>query len=106
MKIPGILAKLQRSCGLAALTLASLLMVADAQAQSKLQGAERNSPTRSLEDPDRAAKAAREATGGRVLGVQPGGARNEPSDYRVRILHPDGRVRSVDVDPKSGAVRD
>lgn len=66
-------------------------------------------PARPFADPDRAARAAREATGGRVLGVQPGGNPDGPNDqngYRVRILQPDGRVRSLHFDPRSGAVRD
>ena len=52
-----------------------------------------------------AANAAREATGGRVLGVQRAD-QDGHRGYRVRILQPDGRVRSLHFDPDSGAVRD
>jgi hypothetical protein len=40
-----------------------------------------------------------------VLGVQ-GGNQDGQNGYRVRILQPDGRVRSLHFDPRSGAVRD
>ncbi|NJM11228.1 MAG: PepSY domain-containing protein [Synechococcaceae cyanobacterium SM1_2_3] len=64
-----------------------------------------DAPSRSFAGPDRAANAAREATGGRVLGVQ-GADHNGQRGYRVRILEPGGRVRSLHIDPESGAVRD
>jgi len=50
-------------------------------------------------DPDRAAAAARRATGGTVLGVKRAG-----DQFRVRILTPAGRVTTVRVDAKSGKV--
>lgn len=62
-------------------------------------------PPRPLADPDRAANAARKATGGRVLGIQ-GADQDGQRGYRVRILEPGGRVRSLHFDPDSGAVRD
>lgn len=62
-------------------------------------------PARPFADPDRAANAAREATGGRVLGVQ-GAEQDGQPGYRVRILQPDGRVRSLHFDPASGKMRD
>lgn len=62
-------------------------------------------PPRQFADPDRAADAAREATGGRVLGVQ-GDERNGRRGYRVRILEPGGRVRNFHYDPANGPGRD
>ena len=86
--------------------LAGMLVITGAQAQSgyRQRGDERG-PPRQLADPDRAANAARRATGGRVLGVQ-GSERDGRPGYRVRILQPDGRVRSLHYDADSGAVRD
>jgi uncharacterized membrane protein YkoI len=99
---------LQQPRCLPLLVLTGVLAVTGAQAQSgyRQQGDERGPPPRQFADPDRAANAAREATGGRVLGVQPGGNPDGQNGYRVRILQPDGRVRSLRVDPHSGAVRD
>ena len=97
---------------LALFALTSLLIAAGAHGQSKYRGDDdsapgrRGPPSRPFADPDRAADAAREATGGRVLGVQQGGNQNGQNGYRVRILQPDGRVRSLHFDPKSGAVRE
>jgi uncharacterized membrane protein YkoI len=93
--------------------LAGLLATSGAQAQSRHRGDDDGPPrgrhgpppSRQFADPDRAANAAREATGGRVLGVQ-GGNQNDQNGYRVRILQPDGRVRNLHYDPRSGAVRD
>jgi hypothetical protein len=45
------------------------------------------------------------ATGGKVLGVQTRGKKNNPS-YAVKVLLPDGRVRRVRVDACSGRVSD
>ncbi len=92
---------------LALLALAGLLAAGGAQAQSGRRGDDYAPPppSRPFADPDRAARAAREATGGRVLGVQ-GGNQDGQNGYRVRILQPDGRVRSLHFDPRSGAVRD
>ncbi|MCC8998184.1 MAG: hypothetical protein LM522_01600 [Candidatus Contendobacter sp.] len=107
--------RLLRRLALAALV--GLMSAAGAQAQSGYrQGPEGNyappprdrpdrPPPRPFADPDRAANAAREATGGRVLGVQ-GADQDGQRGYRVRILQPDGRVRSLHFDPDSGAVRD
>lgn len=93
--------RLRQGSPLAWLALAGWLMAASAQAQSPARdqaGAQpKRSPPRAQSDQDRAANAAREATGGRVLGVQ---------GDRVRVLQQDGRVRSLKVDPKSGAVGD
>lgn len=58
----------------------------------------RNYPPVQFADPDRAANAAREATGGRVLGVE-GDERDGRPGYRVRILEPRGRVRNFHYDP-------
>lgn len=102
---------------LALLALAGLLVTGDAQAQSyrsyrsgdngppaRGRGADRPSG-RQFADPDRAADAARRATGGRVLGVQ-GAERDGRRGYRVRVLQPDGRVRNFHYDPGNGAMRD
>ena len=95
---------------LALLALAGLLATSGAQAQSGRRGESYAPPppSRPFADPDRAARAAREATGGRVLGVQGGNpnGQDDQNGYRVRILQPDGRVRSLHFDPRSGAVRD
>ncbi len=69
------------------------------------RGRDYRPPPRQFDDPDRAANAAREATGGRVLGVQ-GADRDGQPGYRVRILQPDGRVRNFHYDPGSGRMRD
>ena len=93
-----------------AVALAGLLVAAGAEAQSGRQPrggdyAPPPPPPRQFADPDRAASAAREATGGRVLGVQ-GADQNGQPGYRVRILEPGGRVRSLHFDPASGKMRD
>jgi hypothetical protein len=54
---------------------------------------------------DAAAAAVQGATGGKVLGVQTRGKKNNPS-YAVKVLLPDGRVRRVRVDACSGRVSD
>ena len=69
------------------------------------RGREYRPPPRQFADPDRAANAAREATGGRVLGVQ-GADRDGRPGYRVRILEPGGRVRNWHYDPESDGGRD
>ncbi len=106
--------RLRQLLGLALLVLAGLLATPGVQAQSRYRGDDYGPPPRGRQgpppsrpfaDPDRAANAAREATGGRVLGVQ-GGNQDGQNGYRVRILQPDGRVRSLHFDPRSGAVRD
>ena len=107
--------KFQRSRRLVLLALATLFIASNGQAQGwRNRGGDSGDPPRGREyrpsprqfaDPDRAANAAREATGGRVLGVQ-GGNQDGQNGYRVRILQPDGRVRSLHFDPRSGAVRD
>ncbi|HCK82563.1 MAG TPA: hypothetical protein PK880_00910 [Candidatus Competibacter sp.] len=108
--------KFQRSRGLALLALAGLLVAGGVQAQGfwrnrggdygePPRGREFRPPPRQFADPDRAANAAREATGGRVLGVQ-GSDRDGRPGYRVRILQPDGRVRNFHYDPDSGRMRD
>lgn len=102
----------RRLSRLALLVLAGLLTVTGVQAQryrgddyGPPRGRQGPPPSRPFADPDRAANAAREATGGRVLGVQRGN-QDDQNGYRVRILQPDGRVRSLHYDPRSGAVRD
>lgn len=52
-----------------------------------------------------AAAAAARASGGRVLGVRRNGGKAGQVDYRVKVLMPDGRIRSVRVDGTTGAVR-
>lgn len=97
---------------LALLTLTSLPLADGAQAQGfprgrggdygePPRGRDNRPPPRQFADPDRAANAAREATGGRVLGVQ-GPERNGQPGYRVRVLEPDGRVRNFHYDPNDG----
>lgn len=53
--------------------------------------------------PAGAAAAARRATGGTVLGVQ-GGQSGGRVIYRVKVLLPGGRVRTLSVDGASGQV--
>ncbi len=52
-------------------------------------------------DAEDAAERAQQSTGGRVLNIQD---QNQPDKggYKVRILTPDGRVRSVDVESQKG----
>ena len=82
---------LQQLRRLIAGVLAGLLVAAGAEAQSGRQRGEYAPPPppRQFADPDRAASAARKATGGRVLGVQ-GADQNGQPGYRVRILEPGG----------------
>lgn len=54
--------------------------------------------------PDRAAEIARQATGGRVLGVDRRG--NGRPWYRVKVLIDGERVRYVAVDARDGHIRD
>ncbi|HRD65196.1 MAG TPA: hypothetical protein PKY50_03490 [Candidatus Competibacter sp.] len=109
--------RFRRSRRLALMVLAGLLVASGVQAQGYWRGRggdygeppprgrEYRPPPRQFADPDRAAKAARDATGGRVLGVQ-GADRDGQPGYRVRILQPDGRVRNFHYDPASGRMRD
>ncbi|MCC6135787.1 MAG: PepSY domain-containing protein [Gammaproteobacteria bacterium] len=98
---------LQRWWRSIAVALAGLLVAAGVEAQSGRPPREGGyaPPPRQFADPDRAANAAREATGGRVLGVQ-GADQNGQPGYRVRILEQNGRVRSLHFDPASGKMRD
>jgi uncharacterized membrane protein YkoI len=52
-------------------------------------------------DAEDAAEKAQQSTGGRVLNVQD---QNHPDKggYKVRVLTPDGRVRTVDVESRKG----
>jgi len=52
-------------------------------------------------DAEDAAEKAQQSTGGRVLNVQD---QNHPDkgEYKVRVLTPDGRVRTVDVESQKG----
>ena len=91
-----------------AVALAGVLVAAGAEAQSGRQPQERDyarPPPRPFADPDRAANAARKATGARVLGVQ-GPEQDGQPGYRVRILEQNGRVRSLRFDPASGKMQD
>jgi len=106
--------RLQRLRRLAPVVLAGFLATAGAQAQPYRGGGDYPPPPRGQHDrppphpsadPDRAANTAREVTGGRVLGVQ-GAERDGQPGYRVRILEPGGRVRSLHFDPASGKMRD
>jgi uncharacterized membrane protein YkoI len=54
--------------------------------------------------PAGAAAAARTATGGRVLGVT-AGRKGGRTVYRVKVLLPGGRMRTVTVDGRSGRVQ-
>lgn len=97
--------------------LTALLVASNGQAQgfwrnrggdygdSPPRGRSYEPPPRQFADPDRAADAARNATGGRVLGIQ-GADRDGQPGYRVRILQPDGRVRNFHYDSGSGRMRD
>ena len=118
-KIPNMFDRSRQLPRLALLALAGLLAASGARAQSGYRsevyappppGRPGPPPSRPFADPDRAARAAREATGGRVLGVQqggnPDGQNGQNGGYRVRIPQPDGRVRSLHFDPNSGAVRE
>lgn len=90
-----------------AVALATLLAVAGAQAQSwrQPQGSDyARPPPRPFADPDRAARAAREATGGRVLGVQ-GAEQDGQPGYKVDP-GTEWRVRSLHFDPASGKMQD
>lgn len=86
---------------LARLALACLLVV---PLCAEPQGRRQNDPPGGVQgapsDRDRAASIARRATGGRVLGVKP-----NSGSQRVKILSRDGRVRVLEVDPRTGAVR-
>ena len=54
--------------------------------------------------PSEAADSARNHTGGKVLKVKsPQGGNN--TDYRIKVLLPQGKVRNVTVDGNSGKVR-
>ena len=108
--------RFQRSRRLALLALAGLSVAHGAHAQGvwRNRGGDYGEPPRAREnrppprqfaDPDRAANAAREATGGRVLGVQ-GPNRDGRPGYRVRILEPGGRVRNWHYDPENDGGRD
>ncbi len=59
--------------------------------------------SRQAMDRNAAAAAARRATGGRVLGVER--RRDNGEEYRVRVLTPDGTVRTLEIDGRSGAPR-
>ncbi|MDZ7754339.1 MAG: peptidase M4 [Gammaproteobacteria bacterium] len=63
---------------------------------------DRNGPRQTM-DRDAAAAAARHATGGRVLGVER--RRGNGDEYRVRVLTPDGTVRTLEIDERSGRPR-
>lgn len=52
---------------------------------------------------DSAAAIARSASGGRVLGVRRG-ALGDHGVYEVKVLSPDGVVRTLRIDARSGAV--
>jgi hypothetical protein len=99
-KLPAMSEKTRRGQRLALLMLAGWLAAGGVAAQSDRQrrGGPGEAPPRQFADPDRAASAARTATGGRVLGVQDA-ERNGRRGYRVRILEPGGRVRNFDYDP-------
>ncbi|MBA2593775.1 MAG: PepSY domain-containing protein [Gammaproteobacteria bacterium] len=86
---------------LARLALACLLAVPlCAQPQGRRQSDPPGGVQGAPSDRDQAASIARRATGGRVLGVKP-----ESGSQRVKILSRDGRVRTLEVDPRTGAVR-
>jgi hypothetical protein len=76
------------------LTVAGYLVAGPASAQ---QG--RHQPQD--KDAEDAAERAQQSTGGRVLNIQD---QNHPDKggYKVRVLTPDGKVRSVDVESQKG----
>ena len=80
--------------------LIALPQAASADHEERNRERFRGGGERSRIDPDRAASIARQKSGGRVLGVQPG--RNRHS---VKVLAPEGRVYKIEVDPRTGDVR-
>ncbi len=80
--------------------LIALPQAVSADQEGRNRERSRGGGERSRIDPDRAASIARQKSGGRVLGVQPG--RNRHS---VKVLSPDGRVYKIEVDPRTGDVR-
>ncbi len=80
--------------------LIALPQTVSADQEGRNRERSRGGGERSRIDPDRAASIARQKSGGRVLGVQPG--RNRHS---VKVLSPDGRVYKIEVDPRTGDVR-
>ena len=53
--------------------------------------------------PSQAADSARDVTGGKVLKVRP--LRSGSTDYRIKMLLPEGKVRNIVVDGNSGEVK-
>lgn len=109
--------KFQRSSRWLLAALVALLVASNSQAQGfgrnrggdygdpPPRGRGYDLPPRQFAEPDRAADAARNATGGRVLGIQ-GADRDGQPGYRVRILERDGRVRNFHYDGNGGRPRD
>lgn len=88
------------------LTLLGAMASVDAWARPRFAQAPRVETQRSapLVGADSAAAAVRRSTGGRVLSVDL--SPNGRPTYRVKVLLPGGRVRSVRVDARSGRVLD
>lgn len=76
-----------------------VLTVALAPAAFALDPDRSGNDRRAAMDRDAAAAAARRATGGRVLGVER--RRGNGDEYRVRVLTPDGTVRTLKYDGRS-----
>jgi uncharacterized membrane protein YkoI len=89
------------------LLAAAMLAGAAAPAAASGSAGYRGAPTMLAQagdiGPAAAAAAARRATGGTVLGVQ-GGQSGGRVIYRVKVLLPGGRVRTLSVDGASGQV--
>jgi uncharacterized membrane protein YkoI len=83
-----------------ALVLIGHLATAAAQAAPKT---DREPPRRGVSS-DQAASTVRSVTGGKVLGVR--GGKQEGDNYSVKVLLPDGRVRTLRVDARTGQVSD
>lgn len=78
-----------------------LLLTVAGGLNSGLAAADRGGRQAQGRDAQEAAEKAQQSTGGRVLNIQ-GQNRPDKDGYKVRVLTPDGRVRTVDVEPRQG----
>jgi len=53
--------------------------------------------------PAEAASSARQSTGGKILKVRP--LKNGSTDYRIKVLLPEGRVRNIIIDGNNGQLK-
>lgn len=88
---------LKKPLSLLCLALAGVLVTAEINAQSEPA----SEAPRQILNPDAAAATVRRATGGKVLSVEATG-----TDYLVKVLMPDGRVRTLRVDGRTGRLLD